>query len=333
VADNSLRVALPPPGGVAWLDISASQDAVSGGRTRTGPLGMQIAPLDGGRSPYSFKGARLRGTRCIWTAATVSGAELHRPALSFPGYADGAVHLVVRAECEGSVFDAASSAADRATLRVVEPLAELRECFEENTHLFTLNIQRGTLGVESAVIEEMLDREFELTRFQFDLIRSAVSLLENPGEELGSAQGLLGVDRYLGALAGLVLRTTARRQITEIELMESIRSRTGALIFEQAADAALTPAVMAEQLGVSLRQLYRAFTGTESPAARIRRRRLDLAADLLLTETAPGIVEKVARDCGFVSAEYFSRVFRREFGVSPRTYRSDHRDRILAGRS
>jgi AraC-like DNA-binding protein len=40
-------------------------------------------------------------------------------------------------------------------------------------------------------------------------------------------------------------------------------------------------------------------------------------------------VDKIAQECGFVSAEYFSRAFRREFGLSPRAYRSAHRDRPM----
>jgi len=42
--------------------------------------------------------------------------------------------------------------------------------------------------------------------------------------------------------------------------------------------------------------------------------------------SASASVDKVAQQCGFVSAEYFSRAFRREFGLSPRAYRSAHRD-------
>jgi len=325
MSENPLRVVLPPPGGVAWLDISSFTSIPQGGRARTGPLGMQIAPLEPGRLPYSFKGARLRGTRTIWTAATVCGAELARPSGSFPGYAEGAIHLLVRGECGGSVFDRGPGPA-HATLRVIEPLAELRETFPVNTHLFTLNVQRGTLGVEPSVLDDMIDREFDLTKFQLDLVRSAVSLLENTSDQLSSPSSLVGVDRYLGALAGLVLRTTSHRTPSEIELMESIRTRTNTLIFEQAGDATLTPAMVASQLNVSLRQLYRAFEGSDSPAARIRRRRLERAAELLVTNAET--VEQVAQESGFVSAEYFSRAFRREFGLSPRAYRSAHRDQI-----
>ena len=60
--------------------------------------------------------------------------------------------------------------------------------------------------------------------------------------------------------------------------------RTDAIIYEQAADPNLTPATIAAQLNISLRQLYRAFNGTESPAARI-----------LLSDTANQAAVGIAR--------------------------------------
>lgn len=325
--ESEQRLELPPPGGVAWLDVSAETADSWPGRVRTGPLGLQISPMHGARAPYFFKGARLRGTRCIWSASTVSGAELaRRTRLATAGAADGALHIVVRAECAGSVFDPVGPLT-RGTLKVFDATQEIREQFVGNTHLFTLNVQRGALGVEPATLTDMIDQSFDLTPFQAQLLRSAVGLLIAGGDELGSASSLVGVDRYLGALAGLLLRTAVRRPGTDVEQMETIRSRTDTIIFEQADDPLLSPASIATQLNISLRQLYRAFNGTESPAARIRRRRLEHAAELLAARTAPAQVEKIAQQCGFVSAEYFSRAFRREFGLSPRAYRSAHRDR------
>src|ERR1700761_9596730 len=93
------RIDGPVPGAVAWLDVSADNPDTWSGRLRTGPLGMQISPLRNGRAPYFFKGARLRGTRCIWSASTLSGAELYRPARP-AGVAsfEGGVHLLARVE-------------------------------------------------------------------------------------------------------------------------------------------------------------------------------------------------------------------------------------------
>jgi AraC-like DNA-binding protein len=161
---------------------------------------------------------------------------------------------------------------------------------------------------------------------QLNLLDGAVSLLVPGTTDFSTTAAMVGIDRYLASLTGLLLRTCVRKASTEVAQLELIRARTDAIILEQASDPSLTPASIAAQLSVSLRQLYRAVTGTDSPAARIRRRRLERAAELLTAGREGGQVEKIAQDCGFASAEYFSRAFRREFGLSPRAYRAAHRD-------
>src|SRR5947199_10726334 len=106
------RFDVPPSGAVAWLDVSADNPDSFSGALRTGPLGMQISPLRNGRAPYFFKGARLRGTRCIWSASTLSGTELYRAqrANNTAGF-EGGVHILARSEGSGSVFDPVGTAA------------------------------------------------------------------------------------------------------------------------------------------------------------------------------------------------------------------------------
>ncbi len=84
-------------------------------------------------------------------------------------------------------------------------------------------------------------------------------------------------------------------------------------------DPSLTPAVVAEAVGVSLRHLQRAFEGSgTSIAAEISERRTDNACMLLAAPASRELtVNEIARRSGFSSAfELRSRV-RARFGVSP----------------
>jgi AraC family transcriptional regulator len=66
-------------------------------------------------------------------------------------------------------------------------------------------------------------------------------------------------------------------------------------------------------------RVFQALTG-ETPADRVRRRRLEVAANRLLAVPPPAALA-VALDVGFASAEVFSRAFRAHFGVTPTAWR------------
>jgi AraC-like DNA-binding protein len=84
----------------------------------------------------------------------------------------------------------------------------------------------------------------------------------------------------------------------------------------------LSVAKLAEQIGRSadyISWLYRSESG-RTLSSEIRRVRLERAVDML-RETDYQIAE-IAWNCGFSSPAYFTRVFTREYGRSPREYRS-----------
>lgn len=312
------------PAGIAWLDLSVDGSHAWPERVRIGPLGMQIEPLDVARQAFYFKGARLRGSRCMWAAASLNGALLTRPARPMQPEAAPLVQLLVRGESGGSVFDP-GAIVSRAVLKVLDPCAALQETFHANSHLCTLSAHASTVGVEPTAVAELVGRSFAVDAFQLQLVRAMVPLLLAGNEAVRRPSAAVGIDRYLGAFAGLLLRTVVPGE-RDVDAGARVRARTETIIDERATDPLLTPAAIAAELGISLRQLYRAFTEEESPAALIRRRRLERAMQLLVAPRAPGTVEAVAAACGFASAEYFSRAFRREYGLSPRAYRAAHRD-------
>ena len=81
---------------------------------------------------------------------------------------------------------------------------------------------------------------------------------------------------------------------------------------------------MCRELGVSLPHLTRQFhlqTGL-SPIKYLTSLRLEHALSLLLN-TSMGL-EAIATECGYSNSNYFSKVFRKNMGVSPAQYRDRH---------
>jgi AraC-like DNA-binding protein len=78
---------------------------------------------------------------------------------------------------------------------------------------------------------------------------------------------------------------------------------------------------IAKAAGLSASQLGRIFASQlgESPAAVLRRMRVDQARHLLVSTKWP--ISRIAEECGLSSPQNFSRVFRMVAGCSPQDYR------------
>lgn len=88
-------------------------------------------------------------------------------------------------------------------------------------------------------------------------------------------------------------------------------------------DANFTVDFFADEMGLSRSQLTRKLNRIAgmSPGVLVRKMRLQRAAQLLRKKTGAGAVGEVARAVGFRDVDYFSKQFRKEFGVSPSAYR------------
>jgi AraC-like DNA-binding protein len=102
---------------------------------------------------------------------------------------------------------------------------------------------------------------------------------------------------------------------------DTLRRDAKAVIDARLGDLSFTSAGMPVALGVSARYLQMVFAevGT-TPSRYLIARRLDAAA-ARLRHLGPCSVTDVALECGFNDLSYFSRAFRRRFGVPARAYR------------
>jgi AraC-like DNA-binding protein/CheY-like chemotaxis protein len=154
--------------------------------------------------------------------------------------------------------------------------------------------------------------------------------------------GQRGVNAHAGSLAAVLKSTLTNSEPTdavetEAETVQLLRAMFSAdpiqryvadrraaedYIERHLRDPQLSVNRVAEGVGVSERQLYRAFSETgDSVAKVILDKRLDLSSRILITPGSPSIGE-IATHCGFLSHAHFSRVFRDRFDATPAAIRS-----------
>ncbi len=98
----------------------------------------------------------------------------------------------------------------------------------------------------------------------------------------------------------------------------------GEIVRQRYRDPGLSVADLARHCGVSevyFRKLFQAHWGL-APSRYLLAVRLEKAREVLRSPLFS--LEECARQCGFSSASYFCRVFRREVGIPPAAYRREH---------
>ncbi len=88
-------------------------------------------------------------------------------------------------------------------------------------------------------------------------------------------------------------------------------------------DSDMTPSSVADAFGISARYLHMVFRGESDTVARyIQRRRLEESARALADPMRRTLsITAIATAHGFKSQAHFSRVFRENYGMTPRDFR------------
>jgi AraC-like DNA-binding protein len=92
------------------------------------------------------------------------------------------------------------------------------------------------------------------------------------------------------------------------------------------ADPDLSPEMVAQDCGISKRTLQTLLAGSgTSFVQELNATRLDRASDLLSDPRAKALpIADIAWRSGFLDPGYFTRLFRKRFGITPRQWREGH---------
>jgi len=104
---------------------------------------------------------------------------------------------------------------------------------------------------------------------------------------------------------------------------KSLQRLAHQLIEQQLDNPLLSPPSLAQQLGMSLRQLYRLFDEEGGVSRHIQQRRLMRSAEELRNrQLGHESITQIAYRCGFTDSAHFSRAFKKHFSCTPSEYRA-----------
>ena len=201
---------------------------------------------------------------------------------------------------------------------VIPPMLSHSNASEEGFRNIHINLREPLFSFR----EPLLVRD-DSNRFLLDAFRAALTHYTSSHPErtaLLSAYGNL-------ICACLVAYQTTRRHTAVVDMIErEINQRYGDCAFEL--DTYLKGLPFSYEY---LRKLFQKEIGL-TPHQYMQRKRLQIASELLLSAIpADGSVADVARACGFHDPLYFSRMFKKHFGISPSRYAETMEVKTLRG--
>ncbi len=150
------------------------------------------------------------------------------------------------------------------------------------------------------------------------LCRLSQSIFEE-AERMQDEEGAAALDAYFGILAGCLGGAA-----TPPQRGPELHARIQRFIDAHISEPTLGAEEIASAVGISVRHLHRLFAGTGSTLGDcIRSRRLEHCRnDLADRRGRERTITEIAFSWGFNDSAHFSHSFRKQFGVSPRAFRS-----------
>lgn len=121
--------------------------------------------------------------------------------------------------------------------------------------------------------------------------------------------------------AAAIAPSNDRHAAAQVPADAVVTARIARIIAERLSDPFLTPDKLCRAVGVSRSRLYRMFEPAGGISNYIRRKRLLQTRDVLADSSDRRSISSIAEEWGFTDASTYSRMFKLEFGISPKEAR------------
>lgn len=186
-------------------------------------------------------------------------------------------------------------------------------------HYSTFNIQIPVSGLEHRLGRrvDIAPRDVIQTDPIFHMAQALIGELLSNADKIDSNTSVFLSNQLLDTVA-FFLDSGGDNNSQDSLAVHAMRARILAYFDSNYHDAELTPLSIAVSNGISRSYLYKIFSDGPSVMEHLRRRRLQAARKMIERRSKRLTLTSIAMACGFSSSSEFSRLFKKEFGTTPR---------------
>jgi AraC-like DNA-binding protein len=189
------------------------------------------------------------------------------------------------------------------------------EYISKKTDFLAFVLPRNLHFIQSSTIEIRRNSKQLLTDYMLLLHRSLPHLRSTDALNIAAATTSL--------LAACLAPSRDRIAEAQRPIEAVLMNRASQIIAKRLSDPKLTPDLLCREIGVSRSGLYRIFESVGGVANYIRRARLCKTRDALADSSDGRSIFTIAEQYGFMDPSTYSRMFKKEFGISPRDARTE----------
>lgn len=197
----------------------------------------------------------------------------------------------------------------------LQSFADPFECVSERSDHLALYMPRNLYFIQSSRIGVRESSKRFLIDYMLLLHRSLPDLRSADVPHIAAATTSL--------LAACL--TPSRDHIAEAQrpIEAAIMDRASQIIAKHLTDPALKPDLLCREIGISRSGLYRIFEPVGGVSTYIRRARLRKTREVLADSADRRPISAIAEQWGFADPSTYSRMFKKEFGISPKEARAE----------
>jgi AraC family transcriptional activator of tynA and feaB len=203
---------------------------------------------------------------------------------------------------------------------IVDGSKPFRLSFPGEAERIFVFVPRSRLGINASIFQDFAPKSLSANSPVVDILHRHMCTLADPTLQVDDTSLKILLDAFVYTLLATTSINSSRSGAYTKNMKRRIKLEDA--IDRHLSDPCLSAAMIADELGMSIRLVYKQFEGSGTSFGRwVRDKRLDHCANALGLPNSPLSISETAYAAGFNDLSHFNKAFKTRFGVTPKGWR------------